>query len=78
MQKDIERALEEFHFRKDFEFKAHLTLARVKFISEQEKFMEGLKKIKIKPKEIEVKKFKLIKSTLTRKGSVYEDLSVFS
>jgi len=77
LQKDIEKVLEEFHFRKDFSFVPHLTLARVKFISDREKFMKVLKEINVEPKEVEIKKFKLIKSTLTKEGSIYEDLGVF-
>lgn len=77
LQKDIEAALEKFHFKKDFEFQAHITLARIKFISNRQGFIEKIKKIKIEPKEITINKFKLIESTLTRNGPVYEDIKVF-
>ena len=77
LQKDIESALEPFHFRKDFEFLPHLTLARVKFISNKQDFLERLKNIKVEPKEIILKEFKLIKSELTKEGPVYTDLSIF-
>jgi 2'-5' RNA ligase len=78
LQKDIEKALEPFHFRKDFEFMPHLTLARVKFIKDKPAFIEKLKAIKVEPKEITINKFKLIKSELTREGPVYTDLAKFS
>jgi 2'-5' RNA ligase len=78
LQKEIEKKLEEFHFRKDFEFLPHLTLARVKFVSDKDRFISSLKKIEVEEKELEVKEFKLIKSTLTREGPVYEDVGVFS
>ena len=77
LQKDVEEKLKEFYFRKDFEFLPHLTLTRVKFIKDKSKFMEKIEKIKIEPKEIEIKEFKLIKSDLTTKGPVYEDICVF-
>jgi 2'-5' RNA ligase len=80
LQEDIEKALENFNFKKDFDFHPHITLARIKFIkpSEKENFVKELKKIKITEKEFEVKEFKLIKSELTKEGPVYEDISVFS
>ena len=77
LQKDIELALEKFHFRKDFEFLPHLTLARVKFIKDKPTFIQKLNKIKVGPKEITIDKFKLIKSELTREGPIYEDIGVF-
>ena len=55
-------------------FKAHLTLARVKFLTDKTKFIESLKKIKFEQKEFEIKEIKLIKSTLTEEGPVYEDI----
>ena len=78
MQKQIEEVLESFHFRKDFEFMPHLTLARVNFINDKQKFMEKIKSIKVEPKEVMVKEFKLIKSELTKEGPVYEEKGVFS
>ena len=77
LQKDVELVLDKFHFRRDFEFMPHLTLARVKFINEKEKFVESLKKIEVEEKEVEVKEFKLIKSELTKQGPIYTDLGVF-
>ncbi len=78
LQDNVENALKEFNFKKDFQFHPHITLARVKFIKDKEKFIKNLKEIKVEPKTIEIKQFKLIKSTLTPKGPVYEDVEVFS
>jgi len=78
LQKNIENSLEEFNFKKDFEFHPHITLARVKFVENKTDFINSLKNIKIdKNKKIKVRNFKLIKSTLTPEGPVYEDLEVF-
>ena len=77
LQKDVENVLEPFHFRKDFEFVPHLTLARVKFIKDKKAFQDKLKAIKIEQKEVALKEFKLIKSTLTEEGPIYEDLERF-
>ncbi len=78
LQKKIEKVLEEFDFKKDFKFHPHITLARVKFVNDKEKFVKNLEEIKVKEKKIEVKDFRLVKSTLTPKGPVYEDIAVFS
>lgn len=64
-------------FTKDKRFHPHLTICRVKFVKDKPKFIENLKKIEIEEKKIDVSKFKLIKSILTREGPVYEDLGVF-
>jgi len=79
LQEDIEKALEGFNFKKDFDFKAHITLARIKFIRQEDKkdFVKSLKEIKFVEKEFEVKEFKLIKSELTRQGPIYEDVANF-
>jgi 2'-5' RNA ligase len=78
LQQQIENSLEEM-FKKDDRFHPHITLARIKFIENEKKeeFISKIKEIKIEPKEIEIKSFKLIKSTLTGEGPVYEDLEVF-
>jgi len=62
---------------KEKEFKPHLTLARVKFIKDKQSFINNLKNIKIKEKEFEVNSIKLIKSTLTPEGPVYDVLAEF-
>lgn len=77
LQDQIERSLKEFKFKKDFEFHPHITLARVKFVKDKINFIETLKKIGIVKKPVKVNNFKLIKSTLTPNGPVYEDLEVY-
>lgn len=72
----INQVLQEF--KDDHPFHPHITLARVKFIENKKEFADKLKEIKIKPVEFEAKEFKLIKSTLTPNGPVYEDLAVFA
>ena len=74
IQKQVEIALADFKFKKDFEFKSHLTLARVKFIDDKKVFVEKLKQLQIKPLEFEVSSFSLMKSTLTSAGPIYGEL----
>lgn len=76
LQKDIDESLIKL-FRKEKDFKAHITLARVKYPEDKKQFLEELKKIKVENKKIEIKNFRLIKSTLSPKGHVYENLEVF-
>jgi len=78
LQKKIEDSLKDFNFKKDFEFHPHITLARVKFVKDKENFLKNLKDIKVEEKTIEVKDFRLVKSTLTSEGPVYEDLEIYS
>ncbi len=77
LQKQIDDSLKNL-FKKEKDFKAHITLARVKYPEDKKQFIEQLKKIKVKNKKIEIKDFRLIKSTLTPKGPIYEDLEVFN
>lgn len=77
LQGNIEKSLEKM-FRKEKDFKAHITLARVREPEDKKSFVEHVKKIKVESKKIEVKYFRLVKSTLTSQGPVYEDLAVFN
>lgn len=76
LQKNIDEKLKKL-FKKEKNFKSHLTLARVKFIDDKNNFIGKLKKIDIEDEKFNVENFKLIKSTLTREGPIYDDLGVF-
>ncbi|MBI1934874.1 RNA 2',3'-cyclic phosphodiesterase [Candidatus Woesearchaeota archaeon] len=76
LQKQIDEALKPL-FRKEKDFKPHITLARVKYPEDKKVFIEHIRKIGVENKKIEVKDFRLIKSTLTSEGHVYEDIGVF-
>jgi len=76
LQQKIEAVLQK-EFRNDKGFKAHLTLARVKFVDDKKGFVEELKNIKVERKEFLVDSFKLKKSTLTNEGPIYDDLAIF-
>ncbi|MBI2653735.1 RNA 2',3'-cyclic phosphodiesterase [Candidatus Woesearchaeota archaeon] len=77
LQKSIDEALKPI-FKKEKDFKAHITLARVKYPENKKQFLWQLKKIKVENKKIEVKDFRLIKSALTPKGPIYEVLGIFN
>jgi len=78
LQKEVDSKLETLGFKKDTRFHPHLTLARVKFVEDKERFIKNLKEIKIEKKSFKITEFKLIKSILTPEGPVYEDLASFS
>jgi 2'-5' RNA ligase len=62
---------------KDERFKAHITLARVKFLKDKPGFRQKLESVTVPKLSFKVDKFYLIKSTLTPEGPVYEDLAEF-
>ncbi|HLD97168.1 MAG TPA: RNA 2',3'-cyclic phosphodiesterase [Candidatus Nanoarchaeia archaeon] len=77
LQKSIDCALEK-EFPKEKNFKPHLTLARVKFLSDKKQFIGQLRQIKPVRVEFMVDCFKLKESKLSDKGAVYRDLAVYS
>ena len=77
LQKDIDSKLEKL-FKKEKNFKPHITLFRVKYIENKNTFIEKIKNTNIENKKINVNNFKMIKSTLTRQGPIYEELEIFS
>lgn len=76
LQKRIDGSLEK-EFPKEKGFKPHLTLARVKFVSDKKQFIQQLRQIKPKIVRFAVEGFQLKKSTLSREGVVYEDLALY-
>ncbi len=76
LQEQVEEKLKEFHFEKDHAFHPHVTLARIKFMDDKEKFLSKLK-TPVEKKEISVNSFILFKSTLMPEGPVYEVLEEF-
>lgn len=77
LQKLVDDALEK-EFKKEKGFKPHLTLARVKFVSDKESFLKQLRLVEVKKIGFSVTDFKLKRSTLSNKGAVYEDLAVYT
>lgn len=77
LQQQIDKALDK-EFPKEKGFKPHITLARVKLVSDKQQFQQQLQQIKIKNVKFAVDSFKLKKSTLSNKGVVYEELAVYT
>jgi len=78
LQQKIETSLAELGIKKENrKFETHITLGRVKFIKDKKELIDKIKSVDIKTEEFVLDCFKLKKSTLTEKGPVYEDLSIF-
>jgi len=81
LAKEVENSLKKIGFKRDKEFVAHATVARVKRLNPNdriklEKSLESFKDYEFG--EMIVDCFKLKKSTLTSKGPIYEDLEIYS
>ena len=76
LQKGIDKQLIYF-FPKEKSFKPHFTLARIRSVENPETYKEHIKNLKIEQKEFKADSFKLIKSTLTKEGPVYEVLKEY-
>lgn len=77
LQKDIDLGLEQLGFGRDNKFKPHLTLERVNFIKDKNALAKRLKTLDVNHIKFRVEDFKLIQSTLTPKGPVYEIKAIF-
>ncbi len=76
LQKKIDDTLSQV-FPKEKRFMSHLTIARIKYVKEKEKFYDFLKSIKIKKINLPVNAFNLKSSVLTTKKAVYETLEEY-
>ena len=75
LAKRIDEQLMEFSEKQ--EFSAHITLGRVKYALGKEQVLSKLRSINVEKKNFIVDKFKLMKSTLTMDGPVYEVVEEF-
>ncbi|MEM2916105.1 MAG: RNA 2',3'-cyclic phosphodiesterase [Candidatus Woesearchaeota archaeon] len=73
LHKIVDNALENL-FVKEKRFQPHLTISRVKYVADKQKFLDALKQIKVKPLLFEVNKLVLFKSQLSPKGAIHEPL----
>jgi len=77
LQKEIDKKMSEIGFRIEERFMSHLTIARVKKVSDKRIFLDELKKINVQNLGFLVDKFYLIKSELKSEGSVYDVIEEF-
>ena len=77
LQKQVDESLIKL-FKRENDFEPHITLCRVKYPQDKKAFAEEIKKIKVQHHKVDISCFRLVKSTLTLQGPVYEDLEVFN
>lgn len=77
LQKKIDYKLLELRIPIENKFQSHITIARVKDISNRKAFIESIGNLSVKNLCFKVDEFKLKKSVLTPKGPIYSDLAVF-
>jgi RNA 2',3'-cyclic 3'-phosphodiesterase len=65
------------YFTVEKNFLGHITIARINFVEQKNRFIEISKKINIEKKEFKVNSFKLFKSTLVPSGPIYEVIKEF-
>jgi len=75
---ELHEKIDSLFEKKDKNFETHVTLARIKFVSDRKEFISKLKEIKVEPLEFEINSFALKKSTLTEKGPIYETIREFT
>lgn len=72
----VDQKLGDF-FEIDTRFHNHVTLARIKYVSDQQRLQELMEKIAVKPSSLLVEEYVMKKSELTSQGPVYGDLARF-
>lgn len=79
LRKSIDSSLERLKIPEESKFKAHITLGRVKYIADKERFYNDIKKTAegFRTDDFIIDKFILKKSTLTPAGPIYTDIESF-
>jgi len=74
--KSLSQKIENLLGKNEREFNCHITLARIKRISDKKKFKEFIKSFKVKRMVFLIDKIALKESILTEKGPIYSDVFV--
>lgn len=74
LQRLIDTELLDLFFDKEASFQAHLTLGRVKAVRDKMQFKKTLQEAVVEQKQFTFNEFKLMKSTLTKDGPIYETI----
>ncbi len=77
LYRKIEDTLVEEGFDRDRRFHPHVTIARVKYLSDKKRFVYNLKKIEKKEIHMSVKSFAIFRSHLTSQGPIYSVVEKF-
>lgn len=77
LQKEVNETLKNY-FNKEEKFMSHLTIARIKKVSDKKAFLSYIKNIKTKNIKFKINKFILKKSELKPEGPIYTDIEKYS
>lgn len=77
LAKQIEQALFELFEPEVRAFKSHITIARIKKIEDQEKFLREVDRFVVKPISFDITEFTLVQSELTPNGPVYTTVASY-
>jgi 2'-5' RNA ligase len=77
LQKQIDGKMREIGFEMEERFMSHITIARIKYVSDKNNFVERVKNIGVKGIAFKIDKFRLIKSELRMMGPVYTAIEEF-
>jgi len=76
LQQEIDSTLSDL-FQKEERFMSHLTIARIKYVKDNQAFTDFIKNLKVRPIPFEVKEFKLMSSELKPMGPIYETIESY-
>jgi RNA 2',3'-cyclic 3'-phosphodiesterase len=76
LQRAIDDALSQ-NFEKEPHFVPHITIARVKYVEDQELFARKTKHLKVQQTKFDVSSFSLMKSISTPSGPAYDEIKKF-
>ncbi len=77
LHEKVDDAVAKIGFQRDTRFKSHITVAKVKFMKNKREFKDKILSINVKPMDFMIDKIKLIKSTATDTGHVYDTIAEF-
>ena len=79
LQKQLDSEFEKLGFKKEKNFKTHLTIGRIRNLKHKKEFKEKIEELEsINIGKMNISKISLKKSELTPKGPIYSDIKVFN
>ncbi|MEK6843967.1 MAG: RNA 2',3'-cyclic phosphodiesterase [Nanoarchaeota archaeon] len=77
LQKKIDEMMGELGFKLEERFMGHMTIARIKYVKDKEKFKKYVGEIGLKDIRFKIKNFNLKESELKMMGPIYTDLEIY-
>ena len=77
LQKKVDEKMKECGFNLEERFMSHMTIARIKYVKDNEALIEYVKNIGLKEVKFNLNEFKLKESELRPLGPIYKDIDVY-